>query len=310
MSRPLSTRRSNWFTGTGRGNRVVTVQRQLHYRSGSTISRPWSLEITTARAGWTWTSMRAIELGAGQAVTFDTGDEEMVILSLEGSVQVESDDEGALVEGRADVFSGVSDFVYLPRHRTVRLSSERGGRFALPGAQASSSRHFVYQPKSAIQVEYRGSGSSSRRVVNFCTTETFDAERLIACEVVTPGGNWSSYPPHKHDEEREGESQLEEIYYFEFDVQSHQGAMGYQRVYGTPERPIDVLTEVRNGDVVLIPHGWHGPTMAAPGYDLYFLNSMAGPGPRAWNICDDPAHAWVRSTWTELEFDPRALAPR
>jgi 5-deoxy-glucuronate isomerase len=82
--------------------------------------------------------------------------------------------------------------------------------------------------------------------------------------------------------------------------------MAYQRVYGEPGRPIDVLAEVRSGDVVLIPHGWHGPSMATPGYDLYYLNVMAGPGAeRAWRICDDPAHGWIRNTWTEQELDPR-----
>ena len=82
--------------------------------------------------------------------------------------------------------------------------------------------------------------------------------------------------------------------------------MGYHRVYGTPDRPIDVLAEVRTGDVVLVPHGWHGPSMAAPGYDLYYLNVMAGPGDeRVWAICDDPAHAWVRGTWDDQPVDPR-----
>ena len=89
--------------------------------------------------------------------------------------------------------------------------------------------------------------------------------------------------------------------------------MGYQRVYGTEERPIDVLAEVRSGDVVLVPHGWHGPAMAAPGYDLYYLNVMAGPGTeRAWLICDDPAHAWVREAWADQAVDERLplYAPR
>ncbi len=96
---------------------------------------------------------------------------------------------------------------------------------------------------------------------------------------------------------------LEEIYYFEVD----KGGPGYQRVYTSgPGREIDVCTEVRSGDTVLIPHGWHGPSMAAPGYDLYYLNVMAGPGAeRAWLICDDPAHAWVRGTWDDQEIDPR-----
>jgi len=118
--------------------------------------------------------------------------------------------------------------------------------------------------------------------------------------VLTPGGNWSSYPPHKHDETRADEAELEEIYYFETP------GLGYQRVYGTPGRPIDVLAEVGAGDVVLVPHGWHGPSIAAPGYDLYYLNVMAGPeAQRSWRFCDDPAHAWIRGTWADQEMDPR-----
>jgi len=162
-----------------------------------------------------------------------------------------------------------------------------------------------------VPVELRGAGQASREVRNFGVPGVLEAESLIACEVVTPAGNWSSYPPHKHDTHREGvESQLEEIYYHE--VQAADGAtegadpIGYLRVYGTADREIDVLAEVRTGDVVLVPYGWHGPAMAAPGYDLYYLNVMAGPGPeRAWLICDDPAHGWVRDTWTSQAVDPR-----
>jgi 5-deoxy-glucuronate isomerase len=136
-------------------------------------------------------------------------------------------------------------------------------------------------------------------VNNFATPGVLDADRLIACEVLTPSGNWSSYPPHKHDEDRPGvETPLEEIYYFEVAGDG----MAYQRVYG-PD--IDVLAEVRSGDAVLIPHGWHGPSMATPGYDLYYLNVMAGPAERSWLICDDPAHAWIRDTWPDQAVDPR-----
>jgi 5-deoxy-glucuronate isomerase len=157
-----------------------------------------------------------------------------------------------------------------------------------------------------VPVELRGAGQASRQVNNFCTPESFDADSLIACEVLTPGGNWSSYPPHKHDRSSATESELEEIYYFEVEDGPGGPGLGYQRVYASPGHDIDVLTEVRTGDVVLIPHGWHGPTMAAPGYAVYFLNVMAGPGEeRAWRICDDPAHAWVRDTWAAQEIDPR-----
>jgi 5-deoxy-glucuronate isomerase len=121
-------------------------------------------------------------------------------------------------------------------------------------------------------------------------------------EVLTPGGNWSSYPPHKHDEEGPDESALEEVYYFEV---AH-GGPGYQRVYGSgPGREIDVCAEVSTGDVVLVPYGYHGPSMAAPGYDLYYMNVMGGPGERVWKFCDDPAHAWIRGTWDGIEIDPR-----
>ena len=132
-----------------------------------------------------------------------------------------------------------------------------------------------------------------------------ERRRLIACEVLTPAGNWSSYPPHKHDEQRPGESELEEIYYFEVAPGPAGPGVGYQRAYGTAERPADVLAEVRTGDVVIIPHGWHGPSMAAPGYDLYYLNVMAGPGPREWLVCFDPAHSWVQASWAEQPVDPR-----
>ena len=121
--------------------------------------------------------------------------------------------------------------------------------------------------------------------------------------MLTPGGNWSSYPPHKHDEDVPGvETVLEEIYYFEV----ARGGFGYQRVYSSgPGREIDITAEVRTGDAIVMPHGYHGPSMAAPGYDLYYLNVMAGPGERAWRFTDDPAHAWIRATWAEQELDPR-----
>jgi 5-deoxy-glucuronate isomerase len=205
------------------------------------------------------------------------------------------------------VFSRVSDFAYVPRDATVTVSSRTGGRFALPGARCDNRLTARYGPAEKVPVELRGAGQASRQVNNFCTPQAFEADKLIAVEVLTPGANWSSWPPHKHDEEREGESRLEEVYYFEVNAPEGREGVGYQRVYGSgPDREIDVCTEVRSGDTVLIPHGWHGPSMAAPGYDLYYLNVMAGPGTeRAWLICDDPAHGWVRDTWADQPVDPR-----
>ena len=160
-------------------------------------------------------------------------------------------------------------------------------------------------PASAVGIELRGAGVSSREVRNFARPDAFDADRLIAVEVLSPGGNWGSYPPHKHDEMREDETELEEIYHYVVADGPAGPGLAYQHVYGTPDRPIDLLTTVRTGDVVLVPHGWHGPAMAAPGYDLYYLNVMSGPGERAWRACDDPAHAWIRTTWADQAVDPR-----
>jgi 5-deoxy-glucuronate isomerase len=158
-----------------------------------------------------------------------------------------------------------------------------------------------------VSVELRGTGNCSRQVHNFGTAGVFEADSLIACEVITPGGNWSSYPAHKHDEETPVESALEEIYYFEIaSGPDDSRGFGYHRVYGTPSRPIEVLEEVRTGDVVLVPHGFHGPSVAAPGYHMYYLNVMAGSGEeRAWKIVDDPEHAWLRGTWENQAVDPR-----
>ena len=153
----------------------------------------------------------------------------MIVLPLAGSCEVSCDDQPFALLGRESVFAAVTDFCYAPRGCRVELFSERGGRFAFPSARASRQLPARYGPAADVAVELRGAGSASRQVNNFCSPESFEADRLIAVEVLTPGGNWSSYPPHKHDEQREDESALEEIYYFEV---SGDGP-AYQRVYGS-----------------------------------------------------------------------------
>lgn len=264
------------------------------------------MEITPEIAGWEWSGLRVIDLAEGDAVTVSSAGTEFLALPLSGSALVRCGDEEVLLHGRPSVFEAVSDFAYVGLGDSITLTSTTGGRYAFPSSKANRKLPFRHQPVHEIAVELRGAGACSRQVNNFCTPDTFEADRLIACEVITPGGNWSSYPPHKHDEEREGETALEEIYYYEVADGPNGAGMAYQRVYGTAERPIDVFAEVRSGDAVMIPHGWHGPSIAAPGYDLYYLNVMAGPGEeRAWRICDDPAHAWVRRTWETQHVDPR-----
>ncbi|TDD00778.1 5-deoxy-glucuronate isomerase [Saccharopolyspora terrae] len=258
-------------------------------------------------AGWGYSSLRVLELAAGESHRFDTGDSEWIVLPLSGSCAVSCDGEVFELAGRKSVFAGVTDFAYVPRDASVLVDSSAGGRFALTGARCENRLPARYGPASEVPVELRGAGQASRQVNNFGAAHVFDADRLIAVEVLTPAGNWSSFPPHKHDEEREGESRLEEIYYFEIADSHGTPGIGYQRVYPSgPDSATDVLAEVRSGDVVLIPDGWHGPSMAVPGYDMYYLNVMAGPSPeRAWLICDDPAHAWVRGTWEDQPVDPR-----
>ncbi|GAA1000982.1 5-deoxy-glucuronate isomerase [Acrocarpospora macrocephala] len=256
---------------------------------GTAGAGPWAVEITPESAGWTYCGLRI----ADGPVEFETGDQEMLVLPLSGSFDVVADGVNISLHGRESVFAAVSDFVYLPIGTSVTITGQ--GRVALPSARATRRLPVRYGPAADVPVEVRGAGQASRQVNNFCAPGAFDCDRLVAVEVLTPEGNWSSYPPHKHDELSECEAVLEEIYYFE-------GGPGYQRVYGTHE----VLAEVSSGDVVLVPHGYHGPSMAAPGYDLYYLNVLAGPADeRSMAFCDDPRHAWIRASWADQAVDPR-----
>jgi 5-deoxy-glucuronate isomerase len=255
--------------------------------------------ITPESAGWHFSGLRVVSLPVGGRLGLDTGKDEMIVLPLAGAVTVEAGDHRAELAGRVSVFDGVTDFAYIPWRTALVITAPHGGRFALATARARRPFPFRHVAAKEVPVELRGAGACSRQVNNFAAPDVLDADRIIACEVLTPSGNWSSYPPHKHDEDRPGEeAALEEIYYYEV----ARDGPAYQRAYGPG---VDVLAEVRSGDAVLIPRGWHGPSMAAPGYDLYYLNVMAGPGPREWLICDDPDHAWVRGTWDGQPVDPR-----
>ena len=287
---------------------MVRLRMNVHskyYIPARSATPPYTVDVTPESAGWTEASLKVVELETLQELSLDTGDTEVMILPLSGHGTIESGNEAFELSARASVFDGPADMVYIGTDNTYALSGE--GRFAICGARAK--RQLLNRRVAAadVPVELRGTGNCSRQVHNFGTAGVFEADSLIACEVITPGGNWSSYPAHKHDENTPVESALEEIYYFEIDSgPSLSRGFGYHRVYGTPERPIEVLEEVRSGDVVLVPHGYHGPSVAAPGYHMYYLNVMAGPGQeRAWKIVDDPEHAWLRGTWDHQDVDPR-----
>jgi 5-deoxy-glucuronate isomerase len=279
-------------------------------RSGFVDSGPYEVEVTPESAGWGYSSLKIISLQPQGSHRFDTGSEEVIMLPLNGSVAVNVDDAHCELEGRPSVFDGPTDLVYVGPGKAVTLRSTAGGRFALCGARAQSALPLRYLAASQVPVELRGAGQSSRQVRNFGTPGSLDAAKIIACEVITPAGNWSSYPAHKHDETTETESELEEIYYFEIAAGPNgQPGFGFMRTSSSPGREIEVLEEVHDRDTVLVPYGWHGPCVAAPGFDMYYLNVMAGPGAeRVWKISDHPDQAWVRDTWETQSVDPRLLS--
>jgi 5-deoxy-glucuronate isomerase len=269
---------------------------------------------STQVPGWAHTGLRVADLGPGERISLDAAEEERIVVPLTGSFTAESGGIRYDLAGRTSVFAGPTDVLYTGIRQDLTVSTEGGGRVAVASAPARASYPARLVSREEIPLELRGAGTCSRQVHNFGTPAALEADRFIVCEVLTPAGNWSSYPPHKHDEETEGETALEEIYYFETQLAAGMPApeagatdpMGYQRVYASDDRPIDVAAEVRSGDVVLVPYGWHGPAMAAPGYDMYYLNVMAGPGRvREWLISDDPHHGWIRRTWDESAIDPR-----
>ncbi|WP_030989561.1 5-deoxy-glucuronate isomerase [Streptomyces sp. NRRL S-1813] len=282
---------------------------EFHLKAGAAADGPYALDIDPKRAGWSHSSLRVLDLPPGGRHSFATGDSEWIVLPLSGGCTVLTDGGDAFeLTGRESVFDGVTDFAYVPRDAQVRIGTVDGGRFALTGARCDRALPARYGAASDVPVELRGTGNCSRQVNNFGAAGTFACDKLIAVEVLTPGGNWSSYPPHKHDECRPGEeSELEEIYYFEIESAHGAEGVGYQRVSPSGHgRGTDVLAEVRSGDAVLIPDGWHGPSIAAPGHAMYYLNVMAGPGEtREWLICDHPDHGWIRGTWPGQPVDPR-----
>jgi 5-deoxy-glucuronate isomerase len=318
MSRRRSTPRPRWcgdvavsaFTDASTASTDGSAR--LYLPAGATAQAPFDLVITPETAGWGYSSLRVITLGQGESFQFATESDEMIVLPLAGVVDVTIGDTFELA-GRESVFTGVTDTAYLPIESQVTLSSRAGGTIALPGARVETALPFRYQPASKVDVALRGAGSATRQVNNFGMGLGMECVKMLATEVLTPASNWSSYPPHKHDENNGTETELEEIYYYQFASTAPAGnpardakAIGYQRVYGTDERPIEVLEEVTDGDTVLVPHGWHGPCIAAPSHHMYYLNVMAGPGEgRAWGISDDPNHGWVRDTWTDQPTDPR-----
>lgn len=275
---------------------------RLHLPLGTATADGDPVAITPEVAGWRYTGLRVIELAPGAVRPLVTGREEMLVLPLSGGCEVEVEGRRHRLEGRASVFERVTDFLYLPIGSEARLTSERGGTLALPAARAERRFPVAYGPAGDVAVEVRGAGAATRQLNNFFAPGVLEADRLVAVEVLTPGGNTSSWPPHKHDAAAGGEAELEEIYYFRFD---RPGAFGLHRTYAA-DGAFDISASVGDGDVFLVPRGYHGPCAAMPGYDMYYLNVLAGPGAeRSLAFSDDPAHRWVRPSWAGQPRDAR-----
>jgi 5-deoxy-glucuronate isomerase len=249
--------------------------------------------VTPETAGW-----RYLHFGVRRgSFAAETGDGEIAIVPLSGRCHVEAEGREWELGGRASVFDGLPWALYLPRDTPYRV--EAAGEVAICGALCERRHEPVLVRPEEVEIEVRGAGNATRQI-NHVVKPDFPAERLLVVEVFTPAGNWSSYPPHKHDEDRPpDEVVLEETYYYRT---ARPEAFAVQRLY-SPSRGLDVTVTVRDGDLMLVPFGYH-TTCAAHGYDLYYLNALAGDR-RSMAASDDPDLAWVRPAWDAMEKDPR-----
>jgi 5-deoxy-glucuronate isomerase len=244
--------------------------------------------ITPESAGWTYVGFATREIAKGASVAVATGSREICVVALSGKIRVTTDgfDSGAIGE-RASVFEGLPWSVYAPPDREVVVTALENCEIAIASAPATGKLPARVIAPADVETADRGKGTNLRHIRNILS-ETAEAESLLVVEVITPGGHWSSYPPHKHDRDAlPEESLLEETYYHR--ISPPQG-FALQRVY-TDDRELDETIAVSDRDVVLVPRGYH-PVSAAYGYDLYYLNVMAGPK-RTWRFHNEPAHEWL-----------------
>lgn len=255
-------------------------------------------------AGWNFLNMAALRLNKGEKYSSSVGEHEHVSVILGGRCNFRSSKGEYLNIGRRpDVFSGMPYAVYLPRRTTFEIEALTDnleiGSCWVPTDQDHPAR--LVTPKDSA-IELRGGGNATRQI-NGIVPPGFDCHRIVCVEVYTPPGNWSSFPPHKHDVHRvdDGgnllEADLEEIYFYKI---SPANGYAFQRVYND-DRSIDGVMMAQNHDSVLVPEGYH-PVVSAHGYTTYYLNFLAGSAQSLANS-DDPAYAWVKSTWTYK--DPR-----
>ena len=281
---------------------MMTPQKLL-YRSarvpqGRTAA---ALNLTPRALGWDRIHFAVRHLAKGATWIGSARNEERCLVLLRGEFEIRWAGASHRIGPRADVFSGYPHAVYLPARTPFRIVARAACEIA--DARVASKKALaprVIRPEDC-GYEIRGGGNATRQIVDVMPP-AFPADRLLVCEVFTPGGNWSSYPPHKHDvDDPPREADLEEVYYFRF---REANGYGFHRVYN--QRRDDTLRVV-HGDVVAVRDGFH-PFVTAYGYDAYYLNVLAGER-RSMAATDDPRYAHFRHQWPPP--DPRLpLVPR
>lgn len=279
---------------------------RLHVPAGSARQGDDPLLLGPERTGFHFCGLRVLRLAAGDERVIDGSTREHAVIPLSGDVQVSLQagrTDAWHLRGRRSVFEGVPDVAAVGRGERFQLRACDGpAEIALAWADARRDVTSCVIRGADVPVEVRGAGCATRQLNDLFAPGVGPFDRLTVVEGLVPGGNWSSWPPHKHDDPAGEEAVLEEIYWFRV-----RGAGGWaaHRTYDLDEG-WDVTVTVRDGDAFLVPRGYHGPEMAAPGHDLYFLNVLAGPGAdRSLAYSDDPAHAHVREGWKREAPDPR-----
>lgn len=263
--------------------------------------------ITPEIAGWTYVSFEVKTFAAAETLEIPADGSERAFVNLKGDLLIEVAGQEYRLGGRDSVFDGLGHALYVPRDEAVSVTASEGAELAIASAPATEVHEVVHVVPDDMPLVARGAGNASRQVSTPMPPD-FAADRLHIVEVYTPGGNWSSYPPHKHEHDIEGEAQLEEVYYYR--TRDPENGWALQRVY-SPERDFDLDVPVRDGDICLIPWGYH-TTVAAHGQDLYYLNVLAGPAPaRTLQASEDPALAPARDAWEGMDVDVRVpFVPR
>ena len=246
---------------------------------------------TREQAGWEWMSFVVTRLLPGQGLELRSGTEEMVLVWLGGRCIANWGAGEELIGARKNVFDGLPYALYVSVDHRVTIKAETVCEIAQCRVPSRAKLEPRLVTPEDVASGLRGGENASRQIVEVIAP-SFPADKLVVFEVYTPGGNWSSYPPHKHDVHQPPvEVDLDEIYYYR--MRDGRG-FALQNLYGS-DRSRESLLKVRDGDVVLVRDGYH-PVVAGPGYDTYYLNFLAGTA-RTMTVTEDPEHVWLRSTW-------------